>query len=123
MFQLCDCGGGESYAACCGRLHLGAPAPDAATLMRSRYCAFARGDVAYLLKSWAAETRPPSLVLDPEQSWTGLKILDHRQTGPETATVRFVASWRKGARKGRLRETSRFRREGAGWVYIDGDLD
>lgn len=120
MFEPCACGSGKSYVACCGRLHAGAPAGDAEELMRSRYSAFARGDRAYLLKSWAKETRPLDLTLDPAQIWTGLTIERHRVTGPDTATVRFTATWRKGTETGRLTETSRFRRDGPGWVYIDG---
>ena len=123
MFQPCDCGSSKSYAACCGRLHLGAPAPDAEALMRSRYSAFSRGDAAYLRRSWAAETRPAVVELDPAQTWTGLKILRHERLGEDAARVRFVAAWRRGARTGRLTETSRFRREGPGWVYIDGEVD
>lgn len=88
--------------------------------MRSRYCAFSRGNMPYLLKSWAAETRPLTLALDPAQMWTGLTIDRHEVTGPDTARVRFTATWRKGIQTGRLTETSRFRREGEGWVYIDG---
>lgn len=88
--------------------------------MRSRYSAFCRGDIPYLLKSWASETRPLPLELDPTQKWTGLKIEHHEVTGPNSAIVRFTARWRQGSKKGQLTETSRFRREGAGWVYIDG---
>jgi SEC-C motif-containing protein len=88
--------------------------------MRSRYTAFRRGDAAYLQRSWAPETRPPAVSLDPAQEWTGLKIHRHKVTGPDTATVRFTATWRTASRTGRLRETSRFRREGEGWVYVDG---
>lgn len=91
--------------------------------MRSRYCAFSRGDAAYLQKSWAAETRPLMLTLDPAQVWTGLTIDRVEVTGPDTACVRFTATWREGARTGRQTETSRFRREGEGWVYIDGAPD
>tara|TARA_R110002126_G_scaffold232452_1_gene376872 strand:- start:527 stop:835 length:309 start_codon:yes stop_codon:yes gene_type:complete len=101
-------------------LHSGTPARDAEELMRSRYCAFARGNAAYLQKSWAAETRPLILDLDPAQVWTGLVIERFESTGPDTATVRFTATWRNGTHTGRVRETSRFRREGADWVYIDG---
>ena len=90
--------------------------------MRSRYSAFCRGDAAYLLKSWAIESRPVSLSLDPKQQWTGLQVERHEVTGPDTAIVQFTATWHKGFRKGRLAETSRFRREGEGWVYIDGAL-
>ncbi|MEQ8441983.1 MAG: YchJ family metal-binding protein [Alphaproteobacteria bacterium] len=123
MFEPCDCGSGESYIGCCGRLHSGSPARNAEELMRSRYCAFSRGNVPYLMKSWAVETRPPTLDLDADQVWTGLKIDRHEMTGPDTAIVRFTANWRTGNRKGRLSETSRFRREGQGWVYVDGDVD
>lgn len=120
MFELCDCESGASYVACCGRLHVGAPAKTAEELMRSRYTAFCRGDSTYLLKSWAVETRPKSLTMDPKQEWTGLQIERHEVTGPDTAIVQFTATWQKGFRKGQQAETSRFRREGEGWVYIDG---
>lgn len=122
MFEPCDCGSGNSYVACCGRLHAGSAAKDAEELMRSRYSAFCRSDAAYLLKTWAVESRPMSLSLDPTQEWTGLNIKRHEVTGPDTATVRFIATWQQGSKKGRVAETSRFRREGQGWVYIDGDL-
>ncbi|MBO6838698.1 MAG: hypothetical protein JJ878_14965 [Alphaproteobacteria bacterium] len=122
MFEPCDCGSGQTYIGCCGRLHSGTPARDAEELMRSRYAAYCRGNVAYLIKSWASETRPPSLSLDASQVWTGLTIHRHEMTGPDTATVRFTARWRQGKKAGRLTETSRFRREGPGWLYVDGDV-
>lgn len=122
VFEQCDCGSGSSYVACCGRLHAGSVATTAEELMRSRYTAFCRGDVAYLLKSWAVETRPMSLSLDPAQEWTGLQIERHEVTGSDTATVQFTATWLKATKKGQLAETSRFRREADGWVYVDGIL-
>jgi hypothetical protein len=54
----CPCGLGDDYASCCGRLHAGAPAPTAESLMRSRYSAFAVGDVGYLLRTWHPSSRP-----------------------------------------------------------------
>lgn len=123
MFEPCDCGSGETYIGCCARLHSGTPARDAEELMRSRYTAYCRGNVTYLLKSWAPETRPVSLDLDVAQEWTGLTIDRYEPTGPETAIVRFTARWRKGTKKGRVIETSRFRRDGQGWVYVDGEFE
>ncbi|MEO0682436.1 MAG: YchJ family metal-binding protein [Pseudomonadota bacterium] len=122
MFETCACGSGKSYLACCGRLHGGAPAESAEALMRARYCAFVRRDAAFLHRSWAPETRPPAVDLEPDQTWTGLEIQSHAATGPDTAEVRFAARWKLGRRKGRLTETSRFRRDGAGWVYVDGTV-
>ncbi|MEM9762568.1 MAG: YchJ family metal-binding protein [Pseudomonadota bacterium] len=121
MFETCPCGSGKGYLACCGRLHSGAPADSAEALMRARYTAYARGDAAYLTRSWAPETRPARIGIDPAQVWTGLEIASHEVTGPDTATVRFTARWKQNGRKGRLTETSRFRRDGAGWLYVDGD--
>ena len=46
----CPCGSDLTYATCCGRLHRGqARAETAEQLMRSRYSAFARGEIAYLM--------------------------------------------------------------------------
>ena len=39
--RTCPCGSGLPYAQCCGRFHAGEPAPDARSLMASRYSAYA----------------------------------------------------------------------------------
>src|SRR6266496_3948099 len=54
----CPCGLGDDHESCCGRLHAGAPAPTAESLMRSRYSAFAVGDTGYLLRTWHLSGRP-----------------------------------------------------------------
>jgi hypothetical protein len=61
---VCPCGLGDGYESCCGRLHAGAPAPTAESLMRSRYSAFAVGDAGYLLRTWHPSGRPQNLSLD-----------------------------------------------------------
>ncbi|MEO0683139.1 MAG: YchJ family metal-binding protein [Pseudomonadota bacterium] len=123
MFETCPCSSGKGCLACCGRLRAGAPAPTAEALLRARYAAYARGDATYVLSTWAPDSRPPSLDPDPARASTGLAVGSTRDTGPETAEVRFTARCRQGAKKVRLTETSRFRLDGAGWVYVDGDLE
>jgi SEC-C motif-containing protein len=117
----CPCGLPARYGECCGALHAGAAAPTAERLMRSRYAAFAVGDAAYLLRTWAAATRPPDLDLDPAVRWTGLDILG--STGGSAfhaeGTVAFRARYRLDGRDGEQRENSRFVREGGRWVYMD----
>jgi SEC-C motif-containing protein len=111
------------YADCCGRyLETDAPAPDAESLMRSRYSAFVLGRVAYLSASWHASTRPAELTLEPGQKWLGLEVKRHRVIDADHAEVQFVARSRIGGRGVRLSETSRFVREGGRWFYVDGDL-
>jgi SEC-C motif-containing protein len=121
VFEPCPCGRGASFLACCARLHLGqAEAGSAEALMRARYSAFARRDVDFLLRSWAPETRPAVLELSPLQEWTGLTVGKVEILGPDAARVRFAARYREAGRTGVLRETSRFRREGGRWFYVDG---
>ena len=72
--HTCPCGRAAAFSACCGRyLDAGVAAPDAEALMRSRYTAFVRGDVAHLLATWHASQRPPQLALDAGVKWLGLR--------------------------------------------------
>ena len=119
----CPCLSGLTYEACCGRLHAGtATAQTAEQLMRSRFSAFATGDVDYLLQTWAATTRPTSLELDDDRRWYRLDILSTREGGPvdRAGVVEFEAFHRGPAGPGSQHETSRFVREGGRWLYLDG---
>jgi len=117
----CHCGSGRSYSICCAPLLEGAPALDAEALMRSRYTAFVLGRSDYLLASWHSSTRPAHLTLDADVRWLGLSVKAHRSSGPDHATVEFVARSRQGGgRAQRLHEVSRFVREGGHWFYLDG---
>ncbi len=114
-----------AYADCCGR-YIGhwddAPAPDAESLMRSRYTAFVRAQAGYLRATWHASTRPATLDFDAGARWLGLEVRAHRSTGPESAEVEFVARYRVGGRAVRLHERSRFVCEAGRWYYVDGDI-
>ncbi|WP_137895291.1 YchJ family metal-binding protein [Ramlibacter sp. 2FC] len=125
---LCPCGRRDTkgralaYTACCGRyLEQDQPAPDAESLMRSRYSAFVLGRRDDLLASWHASTRPSELTLDPAAKWLGLEVRSHRQIDADHAEVEFVARFREAGRAVRLHERSRFVREGGRWYYVDGD--
>ncbi|MDX9706380.1 MAG: YchJ family metal-binding protein [Azospira sp.] len=117
----CPCGGGHSLATCCGRWHVGTPAPTAEALMRSRYSAYVLGLSDYLLATWHASTRPDSLDMVPTH-WLGLAVKRHERTGADTAIVEFVARYREGGRGHRLHERSRFVHEGGRWFYVDGEF-
>ena len=111
------------WAACCGRYidHFSdTPAPDAESLMRSRYSAFVLQRADYLLATWHAPQRPPSVDFDPGARWLGLEVRSARATGDDTAEVEFVARHRIAGRAVRLHERSRFVREDGRWYYVDG---
>lgn len=119
---LCPCGLGLPYEACCGRYITGdASAPTAEALMRSRYTAFVVGDAPYLERTWARETRPAEMHVDPAgEPFHRLVILDTQAGGPFDAegVVEFAAYYPGGVQ----RERSRFTREDGRWVYLDGTI-
>ena len=144
----CPCGSGALLRACCGRylacvaqdrvpaaeatVHdaavaaavLGAGAPTAEALMRSRYTAFVLRDAAYLLATWATSTRPENLSTSATTIWKRLLIQDTVAGGPEEARgeVAFTAAYTDGGGRGRQQERSRFERADGRWVYVDGDV-
>jgi len=118
----CPCGATD-YAACCGRYHDGAPAPDAATLMRSRYSAYVLKLEAYLLSTWHPGTRPAALDLAADNAkWLGLEVKKHTPESADRATVEFVARCKVGGRAHRLHEISHFVREEGRWFYVSGEF-
>jgi SEC-C motif domain protein len=117
-------GGVLPYDRCCGRYldDADAAAPDAESLMRSRYTAYALRRDDYVLATWDAAHRPARLAIGPDVVWTGLTVHSHRQTGADTAEVQFVATYRdRTGRVQRLAERSRFTRRRGRWFYTDGD--
>ena len=126
----CPCGRTDarqhpvSLSTCCGRW-LGhfevAPAPDAETLMRSRYTAFVLGDETYLLATWHPDTRPSEARPEPGMRWLGLELREHRVIDVDTAEVEFAARYRLAGRAVRLHERSRFVREHGRWYYLRGE--
>ncbi|MDH2444785.1 YchJ family metal-binding protein [Amnibacterium sp. CER49] len=113
----CPCGSREPFAACCGPLLDGAPAPTAERLMRSRYTAFALGRTAHLLRTWDPATRPASLELEPGVVWRGLRVVDTWAGGPDddAGVVEFRAAYRDADGAALLAERSRFVRRGNDW--------
>lgn len=124
--SLCPCRSGRAYDDCCGPAIEGKVWPETAeALMRSRYTAFARREIAWLkeslwpkyqksldiagLKEWA-ETR----------QWVGLDILKTEQGGPQDTTgmVLFVARALEDGEVHEHREASLFRKKKGRWYYV-----
>ncbi len=90
--------------------------------MRSRYSAFAVGDVEYLARTWDPGTRPRTIHIDPGRTWTGLEILATSAGGllDQTGTVEFHAHHRDSDGDHTLHEVSTFTRLDNAWVYVNG---
>ncbi|BCI52780.1 hypothetical protein NIIDNTM18_20580 [Mycolicibacterium litorale] len=93
--------------------------------MRSRYSAYAVGDLDYVWRTWHPRTRPSALTPDPGLEWIALEIVDvvRGGRGDDTGEVEFRAHYRAGRRSGTLHERSRFAVRARRWFYVDGDVD
>ena len=126
MAKFCACGSQKNYTECCGpylsgRAH--APTPEA--LMRSRYSAFKRGDLAYIAatQKGAAETAEnhQQSAVSAKLTWFKLEILAQSlHEGQQQGTVEFKADYQYHGQKHTLHEVSNFVKEGERWIYVDG---
>jgi SEC-C motif-containing protein len=101
-------------------------------LMRSRYSAFSRNLIDYLIETHPspeplAERRQALKASNRGVRWTQLRI-SAREAGGEgdlSGRVSFEAQYRQAGQTHVLRECSRFGREGGvlegRWLYLDGE--
>ena len=122
--ENCLCGSGLLYQACCGRFHSGEQLPvSAEALMRSRFTAYARQDIAYLLTSWDKGKRPARIDFSKETAkWHGLQILNTKKgkAGDKKGVVEFKAFYTQDDEEYFMHEISRFVKNGQRWLYLDG---
>ena len=91
--------------------------------MRSRYTAYVRGDLDYLVRTHDETTRGTidhrglSKFLKTTL-WMGLEIVESSESG-DTGIVEFIARGMAGGKPFAQRERSRFRKLDGQWFYID----
>lgn len=121
---LCLCGSGLAYSECCGLYHGGEQVPPTAeALMRSRFTAYARRDVDYLLASWDAGKWPKSIDFSKETAqWQRLTIVGTKKGGAQDSKgiVEFKAFYNQDGEDCFMHEISRFVKSGSQWLYLDG---
>lgn len=118
----CPCGDGD-YAVCCSRYHQQLNAPDATSLMRSRYSAYVLKLEEYLLVTWHPSTRPAALNLAADQTkWLALEVKRHISESASRATVEFIARYKIAGKAHRLHEVSQFVFEQNKWLYLNGEF-
>jgi len=125
--MLCPCDSGHKYKKCCSKYHKGAFAPDALSLMKSRYSAYAVGNGSYIIqtthpdnpdyttdiKNWEISI----LNFSEQTNFLSLEIIDFIN-GKEEAFVTFNARLSSGD----LKEKSRFLKLYGRWLYVDGEF-
>jgi len=124
VMSNCPCGSGLSYEACCGPIIAGAPAPTAEALMRSRYSAYAKHEIAHLERSLSAAERKDFAAEEAKRwsessEWLGLTIMRTEKGGVNDTEglVEFSAKYRVEGKDQEHVETAVFGREEGQWVY------
>ena len=125
----CPCGQGE-YAQCCQPLHLGqSRAQTAAQLMRSRYSAFAKQQIDYIVQTTALGQQQ---ALDVEaitawsraNQWLQLEIVDaNEKLDKQHARVEFKAHYHDGTSAQIHHEISHFVKHAVAWYFLDPTTD
>ena len=129
--MLCPCKSQNLYEGCCKLYHLGAPAPDAETLMRSRYSAYALGLADYIIKTthpdhpqfnkktW--EWREDILSFSRATEFIDLEILAFENQDP-LAYVTFTALLKQQGKDVSYTEKSLFEKKDDLWMYKDAEF-
>ncbi len=131
----CPCGTQKHYTDCCQPYLDGlALAPTAEALMRSRYTAYSKNNLNYLIGTQHPTTRKKTDPITLQQTfettrWVSLTIVKTQQGLPhhKRGIVEFIATHQEKSRnlnpqQSQLHERSRFIQENKQWFYIDGDL-
>ncbi|MFI4937475.1 MAG: YchJ family protein [Candidatus Berkiellales bacterium] len=130
--DLCPCGSETPYDACCGKYieqHQYPELPE--QLMRSRYTAFVKGQLDYLV---ATMRDPAAKKFDVEEvrswlkdiQWQGLKVIDQRLKSPTLGFVSFEARYLMNGIPEIITEKSEFHKKHSNqecrdqWFYVDG---
>jgi SEC-C motif-containing protein len=116
--NLCPCGSKIKYKKCCQPYHKGLIAKDVLTLMKSRYSAFASGDIKYIIKTSTFQKDENDLKqFTKECEFKHLKILNFSKD-----TVTFKATiFCDGIDKSFV-EKSYFIQKNSRWYYDRGEF-
>lgn len=120
----CYCGSGKTYAQCCAVIIAdSSKAETVEQLMRSRYSAYAQGDLAYIKKTMAGnalkefQTQKQQGWQQPTE-WLGL-VVHSSKTLKKKGYVEFTVTYRREGQKRTMREHSEFKKIDGKWFYVD----
>jgi len=129
MENECACHSGKKYEDCCGAYHRGKAFPKTAEgLMRSRYSAFAHGEIAYLRDTYHPSTKKEfdeksAAEWSKNSQWHGfdVKMTDQGLEKDDKGIVEFVARYSVKGEEYAHHEIAEFKKEQGKWYFVDGN--
>lgn len=137
--RTCPCSSGKPTAICCGKLHRGLPASAPEELMRSRFSAFALGQVDYLI----ATTDPEGPRANPDRAAWRRELLSYCKATDFVELNILSTEWELGEPEGFVtfkvtlvqdgmpfsfvershfvRRADRAKNGAERWYYVDGE--
>ncbi|MFC1895519.1 YchJ family protein [Thermodesulfobacteriota bacterium] len=125
----CPCGSQSPYADCCGPLIERTRSADTPEeLMRSRYSAYARGEVDYIVETTHPSRRQghdPRMIArwSRKSDWHDLQILGVEGGGPDDdeGKVEFIAEYTEKGGRVQHHEIAEFKKSDGQWYFFDGN--
>lgn len=128
--ELCPCNSGKAYAECCEVfISQKENAPTAEQLMRSRYTAYVKKEIDYILKTILPKQKKN---IDKEgvrnwaekTEWLRLEIRAIEKGGPDDTegTVDFIAHYKEKNVACKHREVAKFKKVKEKWYYDDSEF-
>lgn len=126
--DLCPCGSQKRYADCCEPFIRGTQSAETAeALMRSRYTAYVRSEIDYILNTTHVDHRDKfdrqnSEAWSKKTDWHSLEIRRTEAGGAQDQTgwVEFIARYRTKGKLAQHHEMAEFRKEDDQWFFYDG---
>jgi SEC-C motif-containing protein len=124
----CPCNDAVEFAACCEPVIRGQrKAATAEELMRSRYSAYALGEIEWIVDSQSPDGRQfvdrrATEEWSKRATWHRIEIVETREGGPDDAEgfVEFKAYYTLGGEDITHHEIASFRKENGTWFFVDG---
>ncbi len=126
--ELCSCDTKKPFSECCEPVLKGEKKPASAVdLMRSRYTAYVRHEIDFIMNTLSPERikdtdRKATEEWAKETHWEGLQIVSTEKGGPddETGKVEFIAKYREKEEVKEHRELATFVKQKGIWYFDDG---
>ena len=130
LHETCPCGSGLQYVICCRRMIEGdMRAQNPEMLMRSRYTAYTRLNIAYIDRTVAGDARRDFCSRSAKRwaqsvIWQSLSVIDVSSvdTFSRVGTVTFEARYIEKGRLCVMTEKSRFECINGEWFYVAAEV-